>query len=135
VRKHLSPRPTRKERIVNTPSGVSPIVAESGVQTQPPRRTEPFAAIPHWVHDPDTGLKDRAIRLYLALARRADRAGKAVVSHATLAGLTGKSEDTVSRCVEELEKAGAIIVVRTKGEAGIKNLRNVYFLVDRPPAP
>jgi len=66
-----------------------------------------FSMIPEWVID--SGVSDKAIRLYVVLARYADnRTGEAFPSRDTLAARMGCSAKSVDRATQELMEAGAV---------------------------
>lgn len=91
----------------------------------------PFAIVPRWLSR--SSVSDGALRLYVALADRADRdTDVARFSRAQLAeDMGGVNEKTVSRRVAELESLGAIAVTRSKGEHG--NEVNEYLVVQVRP--
>jgi len=71
-----------------------------------------FAQVPEWVVA-SPGLSDRAVRMWAALWLCADwTTGVAETSRARLAGMVGKSVDTVDRALKDLVASGAVSVVR-----------------------
>lgn len=92
------------------------------------RRRPPFAMVPERLLD--SGLSDRAVRLYVLLDRYADEHDKAWPSRATMAKRLSCSEDSIDRAVKELVAAGWLTVHRRAAERAT----NHYFLLDRPRA-
>jgi len=89
--------------------------------------TGPFVIIPEWVLD--SGISDRAIRLYCTLGRYADDVtGEAYPSRRTLGKRLGCSTDSIDRAKNELVEVGALSVVHRKDEAGdpTSNLYTVH---------
>lgn len=90
-----------------------------------------FAIIPEWVLYADVSAN--AVRLYAALRRYADKAGKAHPSRSSLAkDIRVKSVRTVDAALDELEKLGAVRTQqRTEGRL---NLTSVYTVISAPPS-
>ncbi len=83
--------------------------------------TGPFSLIPEWVLD--SGVSDRAVRLYCVLARYADKDGEAWPSRGLLAERLKCSRDSVDRAVRELVDVGALHREhRTRNGAHTSNL-------------
>jgi hypothetical protein len=66
-----------------------------------------------------SGLSDKALRMYAALSRYADKGGTAYPARATLAERMQWSESTVDRALRDLVKAGLLrVTLRVKNVAG-----------------
>lgn len=77
----------------------------------------------------ETGVSDRAIRLFAVLAARyADRDDVAIPSRATLAAALKVSPDTIDRTIKELKDAGAVKVAHRTAQTGSLT-SNEYLLV------
>jgi hypothetical protein len=94
----------------------------------------PFTIVPHWLLD--LKVSDKALRLYVALGKYADReTGEATPGRKRLAEDIGVSRPvgmkTLDRVKEELVVAGALRVDRRRN--GTANLTNLYVLVHADP--
>lgn len=87
----------------------------------------PFAVVPEALIF-DVRLSAQAVRLWAALARYADREGRAWPSRRTLARGIDVSPATVDRSARELEAAGWLRIERRKGEGETHYLSSIYTL-------
>lgn len=78
--------------------------------------TGPFSIVPEWVID--APISDRALRLYAVLARHADNGGRAIPGRSRLAQRLRCSVKSVDRALDDLRKAGAVVVHARYDEAG-----------------
>jgi hypothetical protein len=96
--------------------------------------TGPFALIPEWLLD--SGVSDRAVRLYAVLARYADNdTGIAFPSKRLLATRLGCSDDSVTRAQKELEAADALRVEARFADEGDRTSNNYVVLRVGPRTP
>ncbi|KKN39245.1 hypothetical protein LCGC14_0745280 [marine sediment metagenome] len=92
--------------------------------------TGPFAIIPEWLLE--SGVSDRAIRLYGLLARCADADGGSYPSRAYLGKKANCSPSSVDRALGELVKAKALhIQARRDGDPKYKGQLTNYYTVFR----
>lgn len=85
-----------------------------------------FAQIPEWVLDAE--ISDRAVRLYCALWRHADKADRTCFpTRAKLADRIRCSESSLDRAMKELAAIGAVIITRRRTPEGDPT-SNLYTL-------
>ena len=89
-----------------------------------------FSTVPEWLIYAD--VSPQAIRLYAVLDRHADKSHRAVPGQARLARLMRASVATVKRATAELERVGAVSVIRGETEDRQK-ATNEYVLHVSPP--
>lgn len=84
-----------------------------------------FSTVPEWLIYSEVSAQ--AVRLWAVLDRHADKTGRAVPGQGRLGKLMHASVRTIGRATEELEKVGAVTVMRAMGDDGV-NRPNEYRL-------